>query len=235
MAGASCTDFSLYGHKLGEAGPQMVPFLVWISEVLTDLPDVVVFEITAVGTASLLKKYLGRVYNCMEFYLSPWLSGWPEKRPRQLAVATRISTTKFHGSPAEYQSLFECRVELDGSALLLASPQERALELRTMAANRGNHLDPHVTSIPLAWVLAPFSISCLERHRVFKEANPHRKGATGTYITDVDQSLRFCLGCPSTWKPIRQHHVYMRVYRYKYSKYIEPYIYIYIYGSILLI
>ena len=70
--------------------------------------------------------------------ISPWFIGWPAKRPRFLAAAFKIGSLVFKGSTEEFTRLFECRVELDGRALLLASPRSRIAELRCLAAGRGN-------------------------------------------------------------------------------------------------
>ena len=103
MAGTCCTDFAAYGDKLGECGPMMVPWLVWISEILTDLPDVVIFEITAIGTCKFLASYIGIYYDVCEWIHHPYLFGWPCKRPRRLAVATRRSSVRFTGSEREFK------------------------------------------------------------------------------------------------------------------------------------
>ena len=62
MAGACCQDFATYGDNAQECGSRMLLFLIWIFEIFEDLPDVVVFEITAVGTWELLIKYVRGPY-----------------------------------------------------------------------------------------------------------------------------------------------------------------------------
>jgi hypothetical protein len=43
MAGTSCVDWALYGHKRGAQGPMQRPFLIWIAEILKELPHCIIF------------------------------------------------------------------------------------------------------------------------------------------------------------------------------------------------
>ena len=153
-----------------------------------------------IGTMGLLTNALKGVYTVMEFVMHPWQHGKPAKRPRRLAIAWRTARVAFHGSQSEYLELFETRVELDGTAFLLASDECRASEKRALAANaRCNHFPKGTLNadIDLCHVLPPNNMMCLKQHK--ECATPHcpkRSSPTGVYITDVDQSMSFCLGSP---------------------------------------
>ena len=107
MAGTSCTDFAAYGLRRGLNGLQMRPFTIWVAEILEFLPDLVIWEITMIGTVSMLTRALLGYYGVMEFPLHPWQFGKPAKRPRRLAVAWRQGRIAFHGSLPDFLSIFE--------------------------------------------------------------------------------------------------------------------------------
>jgi site-specific DNA-cytosine methylase len=197
MAGTPCIDFSNIGQKRKENGPMMVGFLVWIAEIQTLLPDMIIFEITLASTKGFLEYHLGEQYAFVTFPLSQCFFGFPAKRPRRFIVAYRIDTVSFVGDPREFSDLFEKRVDVTGDSLLLDTDYGRASEMRALAEHRRNYFQDDDLDIPLEDILPPQNLRAYFEHKEKVQTDqPGRVSSTGAYIADLDQAVSYRYGSP---------------------------------------
>lgn len=109
VAGTPCTDYSLKGGQLREAGLTFILFLAWCAQRLLLQEDILIQENVPQFPVALLVKFLGSLYYVETAILAPFDLGWGVQRKRRWTVLRHRYKTKAFTSPLNaFSAMFNC-------------------------------------------------------------------------------------------------------------------------------
>lgn len=94
VAGTPCTDYSLKGDQLGQAGKTWILFLCWVAQRLFLQEDVIIQENVPQFPVEVLHRFLGHIYHIETAVISPFDYGWGVQRHRRWTVCRHRYKTK---------------------------------------------------------------------------------------------------------------------------------------------
>ena len=132
--GTSCTDYAGFGNHDGASGETEEEFILFTGEILASQPDLVMQEITVLGTASKFTTFLQQnKYKSITGVLHPNRFGKPSKRPRRYVFAWLDSIIHFWGSWDEFERLRRRELVLAGGDMFVETPTERRRYMNELA------------------------------------------------------------------------------------------------------
>ena len=188
-AGFTCTDWSprRTGKRPGLLGSSAPVYYHWVTENRQLQPDLLLWENSSQFDPAVLQDHLGDEYVHIVAKVCPTMIGWPQTRERYFGVAVLRQSCCFLGSAEEFLAWFQCRVELDGDALLQAGDAEVLTMMRERAAKRGHHLPPgQMPSLTMA--VSPSGMVALAQYTKMRDAKAAR---TGAFLCDLDRNEGF--------------------------------------------
>ena len=101
------------------------PFIVFMHELLTYMPDLVLHECTHLFNVKNLEHYLGKHYFVMAANMSPLEYGWPYSRPRKLTWCVKKETMYVNRTfTLATLAAFQHSTSLEGDVFFAAPDEE---------------------------------------------------------------------------------------------------------------
>ena len=187
IAGTPCQDFSMFGHRRGQSGDRMFPFLLWKHLMLHESPDFIIHEITPTGTAQWLDDHFSEQYDLVTGFIDPVELGFPATRKRRYTLMTRRGSCVFKGSFFDHKNMMSSIATVGGDALLVSGVRERSLEQSRCAerfGHRPSEFYPFV--VPPSKQMTPGMYQRMKEH----DAIGQERYST-PFIADIEQNPGF--------------------------------------------
>ena len=191
VAGSCCEDWSRFGSRQGLAGPKMLPWQCFRTEIEASQPDFVFLENSDSCPAEFYEQSFEKDWDMISGISNPLDFGWPCKRPRRYTFMWKKSQFLLAGSFEEYLNVFRVAPKLAGDAFFLASSADRQADRVALAAKRGNSFAADA-QVPMESMLTAREI--LRYNTILQEA-PRRESIEGVCISDIDQNPPFTSIC----------------------------------------
>ena len=107
LAGTPCTDYSVKGEQLRQAGLTFILFLCWVAQRLLLQEDIIVQENVPQFPVEVLYRFFHKLYHVETAIISPYDYGWGVQRRRRWTVMRhKYKTTAFTSPLNLFSALF---------------------------------------------------------------------------------------------------------------------------------